>query len=80
MYAVERQRRRLQVLRMIADDVVVILEMLEHFVVAAFAVPELEAVLDFDRIAGPVERRSPCASSGPRLPLNMLRMILCFGS
>ena len=40
---------------MVADDVVVVLEVVEHLLVGAFAVPELEAVLDLDRVAGPVE-------------------------
>ncbi len=42
---------------MVADDVVVVLEVVEHLLVVALAVPGLEAILDFDRVAGPVEGR-----------------------
>ena len=54
---VERERRRAQVQRGVADDVVVVLEVLEHLLVAVLAVAGPEPVLDLDRVAGPVERR-----------------------
>ena len=41
---------------MIADNVVVVLEMLEHLLVASLGVAEVEAVLDLDGVAGPVQR------------------------
>ena len=64
---------------MVADDVVVVLEVGEHLLVAALAVPQAEAVLDLDR--SPAQSSAVALrSSGPRLPLNMLRMILCLGS
>ena len=40
---------------MVADHVVVALEVGDHLCVGVLAVPGLEAVLDFDRVAGPVE-------------------------
>src|SRR5579875_3038686 len=40
---------------MIADDIVVILEVLQHLFVAAFGMAEPEAVLYLDGIAGPVQ-------------------------
>src|SRR5579884_188732 len=40
---------------MIADDVVVILEVLQHLLVIAFGVTEPEAILYLDGIAGPIQ-------------------------
>ena len=42
---------------MVADDVVVVLEVVEHLLVRPLAVAEAEAVLDLDRVAGPVVSR-----------------------
>ena len=53
-----------QVQRVVADDVVVVLEVGEHLLVAVLAVrSERKRSADLDRIAGPVERRSPCAAA-----------------
>ena len=62
--SVEGERGRAQVHGRVADDVVVILEMLEHLLVAVLAVAGPEPVLDFDRVAGPVEGRR-LAEQGP---------------
>ena len=42
---------------MVADDIVVVLEVSQHLFVVSFAVTEAEPVFDFDRVAGPVQRR-----------------------
>ena len=52
---VKGQRRRRQIERVVADNVIVILKMGNHLCVAALAVPRLEAPLDLQRIACPVE-------------------------
>ena len=49
-----------QVQRVVADDVGVVFEMLQHEPVVLFAVERLEAVLDLDGVSGPVHR--------PRIP------------
>ena len=54
---VQGQRGRAQVERMVACDVVVVLEVLQHLLVARLAVQRSEAPLDLDRIARPVDRR-----------------------
>ena len=70
----------MQVLRVVADDVVVILEVGEHLVVAAFAVAEAGSGSSTS-IGSPAQSSAVALrSSGPRLPLNRLRMILCLGS
>ena len=52
---VEGERSRLEVDRVVADDVVVFLEVLQHLLVVLFAVEGAEAVLDLDRVAGPIQ-------------------------
>ena len=42
---------------MVADDVVVIVEVIEHLGVRGLAMPRPKAILDFDRISGPVDGR-----------------------
>ncbi len=62
---VERQVGGAQVQGVIADDVVVVLEVLEHLGVAVLAVAEPEPALDLDRVAGPVEGRRLAEQGAP---------------
>ena len=77
---VEGQRGGQQVLRMVADDVVVVLEVGEHLLVAALAVAEAGSGSRPRWGRRPSRAAVALRSSGPRLPLNRLRMILCLGS
>ena len=54
---VEGQRRRRHVHRMVPDDVVVLLEVVQHLLVAPLAVARLEAPLQLDGVPRPVQRR-----------------------
>ena len=52
---VEGQRRGLKIERMVADNVVVVLEVGHHLRVIALPVPGLESALDLNRIARPIQ-------------------------
>ena len=55
--SIQGQSRREQVQRVITNDVVVILEVSQHFLVVALAMTKVEAIFNFDRIPGPVQCR-----------------------
>ena len=78
---IHRQRGRQQVERVIADDVVVILEVGDHLFVACLAVSEIEAVFDLNWIAGPIEagrlsQQRSAASVEQALDDAMLRVVV----
>ena len=54
---IEGEGRRAHVERMVAHDVVVVLEVLEHLLVVSLAVSGIEPALDFDGVSGPVQGR-----------------------
>ena len=56
---VEGERGGQEVLGVIADDVVVVAEVLQHLLIAGLAVARGEPPGDLDRVPGPVERRRP---------------------